>query len=410
MPGILSFEERLTSVSTYEILLRVAARRLTGIALFDLDDGRYWGYFLKGAPVQYTREPDFEADSIESLLIRKKYVSEIVLDQAERLAALTARPLVSVVMRLRLISGAQLDLLRGEQTRRVTEHLLGRETGRVRFYEIAEIQEVFQESGGDVVKILWRRAIAHFGALSAADIGAQRERLLPQFVSLTDEGKKLIHQLPATAAQQGFLNKLLRPSRPVSRLFKRLKIPEADAVRLVLALQRMGVISLALRGAENEGEVELERLLRERFKRMEKDHFGFLGLHWSALPSELTRSCDKLEQEVSSFSTIGDTITNYDSIRTAFHERIGEIRSLVENAAERQRYRNTLVGKSERFMAAETLLKQGEMALFRKEHESAVEAFQRMLEIDPGGSGSHDRRERAEAALLQLGDSRDDDS
>ena len=83
---------------------------------------------------------------------------------------------------------------------------------------------------------------------------------------------------------------------------------------------------------------------------------------------------------------------------------MSEIRDLVADDDERQRYRKSIVGQSERFMAADTLLKQGEMALFRQEREPAAECFQRMLEIDPGGAGSHERRERARLALLQLED------
>jgi len=407
VPGIVVFDERLSATSPYEALLHFAAERLTGIALFDLSDGRYWGYFIHGSPVQYVREPEFVAESIENLLVRKKMVSEPVLEQAQRLAALTARPLVSVVMRLRLISSGQRDILRQTQTRLVTEHLLQRESGRARFYDIAEIKEMFLESGGTVVKTLWRSATAHFDALSAAEVEARQKSLMSQYVSLSDPGKKVLHELQVTASQQEFINKLLRPSRQVSRLFKRLPLPQAEAARLLLSLQRMGIIAIAGRGVENEDAAELERRMRERFKRMEKDHFGFLGLHWSALPDELVEACTKLQDEISEFGTIGDTITNYDSIRSAFHERLEEIRKLVENDEARRRYRHAQVGKSEATMAAETLLNQGEMALFRNERGQAKECFLRMLEIDPGGVGSHDRKERAELALMQLDDSRD---
>ena len=80
------------------------------------------------------------------------------------------------------------------------------------------------------------------------------------------------------------------------------------------------------------------------------------------------------------------------------------MRQLVEDDAARKRYRGSIVGKAERTMAAETLLKQGEMAMFRKDRKQADECFRRLLEIDPAESGSHDRIERAQLALLQLED------
>ena len=53
-------------------------------------------------------------------------------------------------------------------------------------------------------------------------------------------------------------------------------------------------------------------------------------------------------------------------------------------------------------MAAEMYLKQAEMALFRKEYPQAEECFRRMLEIEPGGSGGRERKERAKVALRAL--------
>jgi len=404
LPGIVAFRDKLERTSAYQVLMRVSAEKRTGVAVFDVDDGRYWGYFIGGGPVQFVREPPMVSESTEALLIRKQLVTDAVLEQARRLAALTGRPLVSVVMRLRLISKSQLYSLRADQTRLVTEHLLESHSGSIRFFDVPELREVFQESSSDVTKPLWQHAWRKFSGLGEAEISAQINLLRPQFVSVTDEGKKLLHKLPVNNAQMGFLNKLLRPSRPVSRLFRRLDIKQGEAVCMLLALRQMGIVTLAHKGAENEEEAELERALRERFRAMRKDHFGFLSLHWSALPGEMASACDRFEEELHRFDVIGMSITNYAGMREALGNRLREMRELVDDDKARKQYRAKHVGKAERMMAAETLLKQGEMALFRKDRTQAGECFRRLLEIDPGGAGSHDRLERANLALLQLED------
>jgi hypothetical protein len=53
-------------------------------------------------------------------------------------------------------------------------------------------------------------------------------------------------------------------------------------------------------------------------------------------------------------------------------------------------------------MAAEMVLEQGEMALFRKDYTAATECFERVRDLDPGGAGSRDRRERTRVALAKI--------
>lgn len=404
VPGIIAFETQLGGNASYDVFMRISATRATGVAVWDVGDGRYWSYLVGGGPVHYVREPELASESIETLLIRKKLVSEPVLEQARRLATLTNRPLVSVVMRLRLISEAQLFSLRAELAQVVTDHLLDSRSGTVRMYEVPEIREVFQESGSDVLKLLWRHAAKGHDGMDSSAIRSKLEGMKPKFVSLTVEGKGLLHKLPLSSVQQNFVNRLLRPSRPVRKLFTRMELREVDAARLLLTLQQLGLIVLAAKGAENQKDAETERRLRDRFQRVDKDVFSFLGLHWSALGEELAAALSTLEAEMKQFSTIGDTISNFDAMRSALQTRVDETRGLLENEKDRREYRRRIVDPNEQYMAAETLLKQGELALFRRDREQASECFKRMLEIDPGGSGSYDRRERAKTALMQLQD------
>ncbi len=406
VPGIIAFETTLGGSASYDVFMRVLAKRITGVAVWDVADGRYWAYVVGGGPVHYVREPSLETEAIETLIGRKNLVSEPVLEQARRLATLTGRPLVSVVMRLRLISETQLFNLRGDQTRMVTEHLLDCTTGTVRLYEVPEIREVFQESGSAVLKMLWRHAAKSHESMDSSAVRSKLEAMKPKFVSLTTEGKAILHKLPLSSVQQTFVNRLLRPSRPVRKLFTRMEMAEVDAARLLLSMQRLGLVLLAARGAENQKDAEIERKLRDRFRRVDRDVFGFLGLHWSALPEELAEAVSSLDAELKKFSTIGDAISNFDAMRSALLDRLEEARGLLSSEKQRQKYRRKVVDANEQFMAAETLLKQGEMALFRRDRKQARECFARMLEIDPGGSGSHDRRERAKTALLQLEDGR----
>ncbi len=399
-PGIVEFSEDLEATPMHQVFLRLFADEMTGVAVIDLDDERSWAYVLEGKPVHFVTDPPRESESIPSLLLQSKVLHEPVADHAAQLADVTAQPVEMVLGQLGLVDDEQLAEVRRERARLVTMRLLASQEGRIRFYSVGELSEVLPRVEADIIETVWNQARSGFSHLPQTRIHGHYVGLRRQYVSLTPEGRKVAARLPITGQQRAFVDKLRRPGRQVQRLIKGSAAAERKAVELLMTLRLLGVVSLSPHGPEDRKQVELERQLRERFQRMELDHFGFLGLHWSALPEELSDACATAEREMHEFSVLGDSITNFGAMKDAFGQRIDEIRGLVDGEDRRREYRATLISGDDLSMASETYLKQGETALFRGEAQQARDHFRRLMEIE--GDEETERVQRARLALLAL--------
>lgn len=399
-PGVVEFSESLDNTPMYQVLMRLFAEELTGVAVIDLEDERTWVHIVAGSPVHIISDPPRESESVLSMFLQRKILLEPVADHVQLIADVAARSVESVLLGLKLVDADQLDEVRAERVRLITMRLLASQEGRFRFFSLAEIGEVVPTVDADIVDTLWKQAQSSFSHLPETRIQGHYVGLRRQYVALTPMGRKVTPRLPVTGQQRAFVDKLRRPGRQVQRLIKSSAAAKRHAVEMLMTLRLLGVISLSPHPPEDRKQVKLERQLRERFQRMEADHFGFLGVHWSALPEEMSAACESAEREMHEFSVLGNSITNFGVMRDAFTQRIDEIRGLVDEEDRRREYRATLVAEDDRGMAAEAYLKQGETALFRGDANQARDSFRRLMEIE--GDTDGDRVQRARIALMAM--------
>jgi len=404
LPGVVVKQGSLKQTSPYEVLLRAYVQRFTGVIVLDASRERYWGFILDGAAVHFLRQPPLQTESTDSLLIRRKLLSKPVLDRARWLADVTARPLISVVMRLGLIERGQLEDLRAEQVRLITRRLLALRDGSFRFFEAPEIREVFETTKTRPLDPVWKRAAFSFSRISEAQIADRLSKVGNLFVVVTPLGAKVKDELPLDEEQRAFVESGLRPGWTIEEILDRSVVTRAKGFQLLLTMELLGVITLRADSGVDPKRVARERKVMSLYENLSADHYAYLDLHWTALPDELTAGCDRVEAELQALIDAGTGVPDLESMSEAIRKRLGQIRALIGDRKKRRAYLASVADQDERFMAAELYLKQGEMALFRREKDKARDCFCRLQEIDPGGASSQERRDRARAALLQLED------
>ena len=404
LPAVTKLEGAFEDTSAYEVFLRVYDAMLTGVGVLDLPGERYWVFFLNGKPVHYLRDPRLQSESIEALLIRKKLLSQPVLDWVRWLSEVTAQPIVSIVMRLGLITEGQMHSLRTTQVKMITRRVLDQSRGTYRLFEAPDIRKVFRNPAVTVTEMLWKRASFTYANLTEAQIEEHTEGMRDKAVSPTPLGESLLEQIPLTDDQRILVDRHLAANTPFLQLKRSVgELQTRDLIELLLCLQLMGLVAFSpIRRGKDLEVARLERKLREHHKGLDQDYFAFLDLHWSALPEEIEAACERLDEDLETISAAAAFIRDFDRIAAGLGTRLDEVRGMARDEQARRKYRARKVGEAERMMAAEMYLKQAEMALFRKEYPQADECFRRMLEIDPGGAGSRERRDRAKEALRAL--------
>lgn len=403
LPGVARFEGALQDTPPHRVLLDLMAARATGVLVVELDEVRYWGFLLGGKPVHYLRHPPLESESTEALMIRKQLLSRPVLDRARWHAEITGQPLVSIVMRLRLIREKQLHELRDAQIKLVTRRVLDQREGYYRFYETADLREVFRNPPLDPVPLIWKRAIFSLSNRSEAQIQSRLAPLLDRGLHVSSLGKKIARKLPLDDRRKDLVRVLAAGDKTVRQAIAGSDLEERKAAELLLVMEELGLarfVKVQLRITAEAA--RSERALKTLTGRLHKDHFALLDLHWSALPGEIDIARERFESEVLSLSAPCVELPGYAKLRDPLDRRIELLRKLTADDTFRVQYRARIVGEGERRMAAEMYLKQGEMALFRRDSEQARECFDRLLEVDPGGEGGIERRDRARQVMHAL--------
>ncbi len=390
-PGRFVEEGVLVSETPGAVLLRQLHLERCGVLVIDSKPHRYSVTLIDGAPAHVLREPELPSATTEAVLARRKLLAPAMVDRVRWLTRVTEQPMLSVVMSLGLITLEQFAELRDEQLRALLKRVLAVEGGSYRMYEADEIRMVFPAPTLDTVPAVWRLALKNVRRMTPAASATRIHALHDEIPIWTEVGKAQKDRLPLAGEEQVVVLQELDGVRPLGEILEDSTQDARMGGELMLTLHSLGLIDFRPPDASGAPSID-EDAWRDQIDRLAQDHFTFLGLHWTALPRELVRACDELELDL----PIGDP--EADPIR----KRIGEIRDMASDKGWRRAYRKEIVGESERVAAAETFLEQGEMALFRKDLAVAEEHFERAREVEPGGAGSLERRERVKEALRQF--------
>jgi len=394
----------LAKKSMREVYMELLHRRATGLLVVDGFRERYWGYFVNGRPLRYVREPASRSESIEYQVSRQRLLKPAEMERARYAAGLSGLQLDDALVRLGLLNRKQVDALTSESARMVTDRLLGVNFGHYRFFDLPEIKQLFSGTPVDVAMVLWERSRNRYTGLNEKQVREIVDQHYKHHLVLTDDGRQLAEPLIETLAgqEQRWMRRYLRGGWQLSELLGRLEMPTRHLIELVLALQDLGAVELNEREGERWRESRAERFIIDRMDYMERDHFHFVESHWSCLPPELARACDKVAR------TIEDPIMEHleldklNQMRDQIRAKLAEVRALFADQVQRRAYRSELIEESKRRMAGELFHKQGEMELFKGDIPKARECFERVLELDPGGSGSGDRISRARKVIRDL--------
>ena len=394
----------LARVSMREVFMEILKRKGTGLLVVDGFRERYWGYFVGGQPVRYNREPASRSESIEYQASRQRLLKPAELERARYAAGLTGLLLDDALVKLGMLNRRQVDGLMLESATMITDRLLGVNFGHFRYFDLPEIRKLFPGKTVDVSQVLWTRSRARYSGLNEKQVREIVDQFYKHHLVLTDQGRDLAGPLIASLAGQEkrFLQRYLRGGWQLSELLGRLEMPTRSLVELVLALQDLGAIELNEREGERWRESRAERFVIDRMDYMDRDHFAFVESHWSCLEPELMRACDKVARTIESPIMEHLELEELTQMRQEIREKLAEVRGLFADTTQRRAYRGTLIEDDKRRMAGELFHKQGEMELFKADIPKATECFQRVIELDPGGSGSGDRIVRARKVLKDL--------
>jgi hypothetical protein len=394
----------LAKRSMREVFMDLLNDKRTGLLVVDGFRERYWGYFVNGLPLRYIREPASRSESIEYQASRQQLLKPAEIERVRYASGLCGIPLDDALIRLGLLNRQQVETLGQESARMVSDRLLGVNFGHYRFFDLPEIPRLLSGEPVEITMVLWTRSRQRYTGLNEKQVREIVDQYYKHHLVLTEAGRSLAEPLIATLAgqEQRFLKRYLRGSWQLSELLGRLEMPTRQLIQLVLSMQDLGVIELNEREGDRWREARAERYIIDRMDYMERDHFSFVEAHWSCLENELVAACDKVARTIEDPMMELLELEKLNDMRREIRTKLGEVRALFCDRERRIAYRNELVEQGKRQMAGELFHKQGEMELFKPDLPKAKECFERVIELDPGGSGASERIARSRKVIQDL--------
>ncbi len=402
VPGAALMEGSLGERSMREIFMDLLRQSATGLLVVDGFRERYWGYVVDGRPVRYSREPASRSESIEYQISRQKLIDPTTLERVRYVSTIMGYEMDEGVVRMGMISAAKTRELVAETAKLITDRLLAVNYGSYWFYEVPEFAKLADGDPVDVMAVLWERSRQRFADIEDKAVRELVDKLYKHHVIMTEEGRALAGQLSIGGQEARFVQRYLRGGWQVAELLGRLELPTKQLMSLVMSLQDLGLISLAEREGPLFKTMRAERFLIDRMDYMDRDHFAFLEAHWSCLEYELVAACDNIAKTLNEPIMDQLEIGDIQDMKAAIRDRLVEVRQTFSSTERRRAYRAEIIGEDKRMMAADLFLKQGEMELFKSDSRKAKDIFSRVIELDPGGSGSKERVSRANKVLSDL--------
>ncbi len=402
VPGVPTEKGALDDQSMREVLMELLKRRVTGLLVVDGFRERYWAMLVAGRPVRYQRDPQSRSEAIDYLVIRSKLAQADAVENARVLAELTGSRIEDVILSLGLVPREKLEELSSQSARQTTERLMNVNYGGYNFYSMPEFADLLKEPPADVMGVLWERVREQFSGYTEKRIAELVDEYHKHHVVITDHGRSMVKELDVGGVEQRFLERYLRGGWQVSKLIGRLEMPTRKLVELLLSLEDLGIILLSEDEGPNWRTARAERFLIDRMDYMERDYFAFVEAHWSCIESELMTACDKIAATLEEPVMQELELAEVNQMRADIRAKLAEVRTIFSSRESRREYRQSLQDTDKVGASCDLFFKQGEIALFKKDVRIAHECFERIVELDPGGSGSGERLKRARAVLKDL--------
>ena len=390
----------LARFSWRDALLHFFRKKATGVLAIDGFRETRWAYFVDGAPVHFLGSTPHPGEFLADALLQMGAVTQKQWSEASRLQKLTGVQAGEILRIKGELTQRQLDEALTRRTDRIARNLLTANFGRFRFHPCEDIRVVFRNQPVKVLDLLWG---AQMDLLNAADEDAlivKAENLYSLRVRLVAGRDDIVPMLPMNSYEAHVAKELLPAAWTLKELVALNELEERALLKLLFALDAMGVIEFVPPEEESSKARRAQRILYEGWKDLtRRDAFSALHAHWSSNLDEIDTGYAKLQNEFSE-ARFGNALDGrVRELLERIHRLGAETYAKLKTKEGRREARKGIVGNDQLMMASDLLDKQGEMAMYKKDFPVAKALYEKVLELDPGGPEGRENRENARRHL-----------
>ncbi len=392
----------LARFSWRDTLLHFLRKRATGVLAIDGFREVRWAYLIDGQPAHYQGSTPHPGEYLSDALMQGGHLRQKDWTEALKLQRLTGVMAGTILVMRGKLTQKQLDEALTRRADRITRNLLGANFGRFRFHPFEDIRSVIRNPPVQVLDLLWG---AQMELLNAADDDAlvmKAEKLYDLRVRILDARKQLLTELPMNSYETHVAQELLPAAWSLKELVALNEIEERSLLKLVFALDAMGVVEFVQPEEETSKTRRAQRILYEGWKDLSRrDPFTTIHAHWSSNLAEIEVGYKRLMKEFRR-SRFGDaTDGRVKELLDRIHKLATEAYEKLKTKPGRVEARKSIVGNDQLQMASDLLDKQGEMALYKSDFPVARALYEKVIELDPGAPEGREYRKRAKQNLAR---------
>lgn len=288
------------------------------------------------------------------------------------------------------------EVLSGVRTRirHLTLRLIDAHPDSAAYFTLDELPASLQLVSVSAASLLFAHARAKYDKSSPESRKQSEGRLIGMLLSRKPNPTINVRRLNLQLHERLVLDQVLDKPRNCDAILSRSPLSREDTFSILTGLDAVGLLEITLPGLDEsrssswvEDLDEAVERISEMEKRLEgENYFEIFKLHWATYDAEVERRYRELNEQ---FEILSQPMGLEPEQRKRLKQiRMGlkEIHAVLSDGRERQRHRRKFVPTEVQNKAAKKYETLGNDALHRKSYASALDHYQRLLELEPNNS------------------------
>ena len=392
-----------------DTLLGFFMSRVTGVVVIHAFRENRWCYLVDGRPVHYQVDHSHPGEYLSDALLKDGVVSGRQWTDAMKASKLTGLAPGEFLVRRGLLTRPQLQAALVRRAGAITRNLIGANFGNWTLHNWSDVKELFPWDGVDVLGLLLAAERGAKARQTDEDITKETEPHLDRHVALVDARKELLPQLALDDLERVLVTDLLPGGWTMKELMIYGGIREKALLRFIWVLRAMGFIELKRDEGPLSKRNRAERILYVALRDIRRrGDFEALHCHWTAIGEEITEGYQRILKEFGRERFGGVLDPRLEELIDKIKVRADEALSSVKTLGGRAQVRKKIVGEAQLIMAADLMVKQADMEVYKSNFGVARACYERVLELAPKMAETTEQRRHAKAQLAspQIGEAR----
>ncbi len=389
-----------------DTLLGFFMARVTGVVVIHAFRENRWCYLVDGSPVHYQVDHSHPGEYLSDALLKDGVVSGRQWTEAMKASKLTGLAPGEYLVRRGLLTREQLQEALVRRAAAITRNLIGANFGNWTLHAWPDVRELFPWQGVGVLRLLLAAERGSKSRLTDEEITKETEPHLDRHVALVDERKALLPELDLDPGERVLVTDLLPGGWTMKELMIYGGIREKPLLRFIWVLRAMGFIELKRDEGPLSKRNRAERILYVALRDIKRrGDFEALHCHWTAIEDEIHAGYRQILEEFGRerFKAVLDP--RLEDLIDRIRERADEALSRIKTLGGRTEVRKKIVGEAQLIMAADLMVKQADMEVYKSNFRVAKACYERVLELAPkiAETNEHRKHSKAQLANPQIG-------